>query len=126
MAEIDELTLTVPLDALEAGERHVLGERRELIHILSASEKKKTFMFIKRARLCCKLSSREFCKLAWLRELIFFPYIVMLGRHPSLFVCNKQIYFYVTAINFDDVQKHREPMRLSQYIFCFRFQSIGD
>lgn len=48
MAEIDELTLTVPLDALEAGERHVLGERRELIHILSASEKKKTFMFIKR------------------------------------------------------------------------------
>lgn len=27
--------MTVPLDALEAGERHVLGERRKLIHILN-------------------------------------------------------------------------------------------
>jgi len=39
----NRFTLTVPLDALEAGERHVLGERRELIHILSASRKRKWF-----------------------------------------------------------------------------------
>lgn len=36
---MDQFTLTVPLDALEAGERHILGERRKLIHILSASKK---------------------------------------------------------------------------------------
>lgn len=32
------LSLTVPLDALEAGERHVLGERREFIHISGADD----------------------------------------------------------------------------------------
>ena len=31
---VREFTLTVPLDALEAGERQVLGERRELVHVL--------------------------------------------------------------------------------------------